>query len=192
MRLTIAPSISYFYFLSIRSETTKARRDLRKLTCFPFWFSLICQISNVGLSRSIRHVIVILIVIHAPKDQEILRLRRFLPLHIDVGLGSFVGRCSQVVLAIAGHAGISQLYRAFVVIGVVQARRSFVHVRRLHGFLGEGRYGRLPERLQFVHLVALGDGLRRYPTEIIDGICPQNPVVHLIVIGTCERFNGNF
>lgn len=147
--------------------------------------------SNVRLSRSIRHVIVVLIVVHAAEHQEILRLRRFLPLHIDVGLGSFVGRCSQVVLAIAGHAGISQLYRAFVMIGV-QARRPFVHVRRLHGLLGEGRYGRLPERPQFVHLIAFSDGLRRYPAEVVDGVCPQSPVIHLIVIGTCERFDENF
>lgn len=147
--------------------------------------------SNVRLSRSIRHVIVALIVVRAAKHQEILRLRRFLPLHIDVGLGSFVGRCSQVVLAVAGHADISQLYRTFVMIGV-QARRPFVHVRRLHGFLGEGRYGRLPERLQFIHLVALSDGLGRYPAEVVDSICPQSPVVHLIVIGTCGRFDENF
>lgn len=96
------------------------------------------------LRRSIRHVIVALI--RTPKHQEIPRLRRFLSLHINVRLGTFVGRRSQVVLTVASQAGISQLYRAFVMIGV-QARGLFVHVRRLHGYLGEGRYGRLPERL---------------------------------------------
>lgn len=131
---------------------------------------LIRQKLVARLHCSVRHVIVALVVIHAAKYQKILRLRGFPSLHVDVGLRTFVGKCPQIVLAIAGHTDVPQLYRTLVVI-VVRALGSFVHVGRLHGFFGKGRDRRLPERLQLVYLVAFGNRLGRNPAQIVHDVC---------------------
>lgn len=57
------------------------------------------------------------------KGKEFLRFRRFLALHIDIGLGSLV-RCSvEVVVTVAGYAAASKFDRALVVINADSGRR---------------------------------------------------------------------
>lgn len=107
------------------------------------------------------------------EEKKIFLIDTFFPLHVDVRLRPFIRWSCEFIFTVAGDTGISKFYRTFVVIDV-HTSGSIILVWRFRVCFRKWSYWTLPESMQFVDFVALGNRLEGRFAQIIHCVWTQS------------------